>query len=67
MKVEISRIEDSQFVYQRSMVAMFGDRVQAVRFVLRLTEVVFPTPGDYSVVLSADDEWIAETRLEVVV
>lgn len=65
MRVEISRLEDTQLVYGRSMVAMFEDRVAESRFVLRLTDVVFPAPGIYSVVLFADDEWIAQTRLAV--
>ncbi|HKB04694.1 MAG TPA: hypothetical protein VKD90_20895 [Gemmataceae bacterium] len=67
MKVEISRIEDTKLVYRRSMVVLFEDRVQEVRFVLRLTDVVFPEPGIYSVVLFADDEWIAQTRLVLAV
>jgi hypothetical protein len=65
MRVQVSRIEDPDFVYERSMVVVFEDRVQEVQFVLRLSDVVFPKPGQYSVVLSADGEWIAETRLKV--
>jgi hypothetical protein len=67
MTVEISRIEDTKLVYRRSMVVMFEDRVQEARFVLRLADVAFPEPGVYSVVLFADDEWIAQTRLTVAV
>ena len=59
MRVEIGRIEDTRLVYRRSMVVVFEDRVIESRFVLRLTDVVFPEPGIYSVVLFADDEWIA--------
>ena len=67
MRLEISRIEDTKLVYRRSMVTVFEDRVQEARFVLRLTDVIFPEPGVYSVVLFADDEWIAQTRLTVAV
>jgi hypothetical protein len=65
MVVEISRMEDTRLVYRRSMVVVFEDRVIESRFVLRLTGVAFPEPGIYSVVLFADDEWIAQTRLAV--
>ena len=67
MTVEISRLEDTRLVYRRPMVMVFEDRVQEVRFVLRLAEVVFPEPGAYSVVLFADDEWIAQSRLGIAV
>ena len=67
MAMEISRIEDTKLVYRRSMVMVFEDRVQEARFVLRLPDVVFPEPGVFSVVLFADDEWIAQTRLAVAV
>jgi hypothetical protein len=67
MAMEISRIEDTKFVYRRAMVLVFEDRVQEARFILRLSDVVFPEPGVYSVVLFADDVWIAQTRLSVAV
>ena len=67
MRVEISRLQDTKLVYHRSMVVIFEDRVSEVRYILRLTDVVFPDPGDYSVVLFADDEWVAQTRVAVAV
>ena len=49
MRVMVSRLSDNRLVYSRVLPVEFRDRVEEVRFVLRIEHVVFPDPGQYVV------------------
>jgi Family of unknown function (DUF6941) len=65
MRVMLSRLEDNRLVYSRDLPVTFQDRVREVRFILHLSDVVFPDPGQYVIELLADGEWTAQTVIEV--
>jgi hypothetical protein len=65
MKVMVSRLDDNRMVYSRNLPTEFRDRIIETRFVLRLTDVVFPDPGEYVVELLADGEWVAQTVIKL--
>jgi hypothetical protein len=52
-------------IYHRSLKVTFQDRIQEVRFFLRIERCVFPVPGHYQIKLLADGEEIAQQRFRV--
>ena len=65
MRVMVSRVVDNRVVYWRDHRAVFRDRVIETRFILRVTDVQFPDPGQYVVEILADGEWVAQTTISV--
>lgn len=65
IRVMVSRLADNRLVYSRDLPVEFRDRVEEVRFVLRLQEVVFPEAGQYVAELLADGEWVAQSVVNV--
>jgi hypothetical protein len=65
MRVMVSRLSDNHVVYSGVVPVEFRDRVEEVRFILRVKNVVFPGPGIYAVELLAEREWVAQTTLNV--
>jgi hypothetical protein len=65
MRIMVSRLTDNLLVYSRDLSVDYVDRVEEVRFILRLEGVVFPNPGQYVVELLADGEWLAQTVINV--
>jgi hypothetical protein len=65
IKVKIVRLADEELIYEQERLVQFPNRLQQVRFLLRVTACAFPTPGHYEVQLSADNELLALNRLNV--
>jgi hypothetical protein len=63
--VVISRLTDLGVIYRQTMPQTFDDPLQEVRFYLRVSTCSFPEPGWYEVVLLADGEPVAQTRLQI--
>lgn len=66
MKLMISRLTDNHQVYSRDLPVEFRDRVEEVRFVVRLHQLVFPGHGQYTIELLADGEWMAQTVVSLI-
>jgi hypothetical protein len=61
----ITGLRSSSVIYARDITFNFVDKIQQVRYLFRLTDLSFPEPGAYSVVLTADGEWLAETVINI--
>ena len=65
MTVAVHRLDTMARVYAYSNYVRFSDRMQEVRFLLRIDRCPFPVPGDYQVSLLAEGEPIAQQRIRI--
>ena len=63
--VRISRAESDQTVYERQFSVTFANRLQEVRFFVRISHLRFPATGEYLVELYAEDDPLGMCTLKV--
>jgi hypothetical protein len=61
----IERLDTLEEIYRESRRVGFTDRLQEVRFVLRVTDCSFPVAGPYEISLKADGELLAAHKFRV--
>jgi hypothetical protein len=66
LMIEIEGLSRMERVYSYTTRVRFPDRVTATHFKFTVTDCSFPRPGQYQVVLYANREPIAQTRLDVI-
>jgi hypothetical protein len=66
LTIEIAGLSLFEQVYSHTTRVQFPDRVAATHFRFTVTDCSFPRAGTYQVVLYANREPIAQTRIEVV-
>ena len=59
--VKVSRMDTMDPVYAARVGVTFRDRLQEVRFKLRVEQCRFPVPGEYEASLWAGDDLLAQT------
>jgi hypothetical protein len=65
LDVVVSRLDNLDIVYRRSVQCRFTDPLQAVRCIFRIRDCSFPTSGHYQVSLLADRELVAQRKLVI--
>jgi hypothetical protein len=64
LDVIISRLDNDADVYRQSLRLWFGDRLQQVRFIYRITRCIFPAPGVYEVQLLGEGHLVARQTIQ---
>ncbi len=65
MSLVVSRLDTLDEVAQRRWRMRFADPLRIIRVIVRMRNVSFPVPGQYQLALFADEEWLAQTVLQV--
>lgn len=65
LDVVVRRLEDLKVIYRQRQRLQFADPLEEVRFLLRITNCSFPTPGAYDVQLLADGDMVGQHRFMV--
>lgn len=65
LTVSIQRLDTLAIMRQSSHRVRFIDRMQEVRFFVRVEDCRFPVPGHYQISLLADGNIIAQQRIQV--
>ena len=65
LDVIISNLADDELVYRESQRLRFGNRLQQVRFIYRVTRCIFPAAGVYEVQLLAEGQLVARQTIAV--
>jgi hypothetical protein len=65
LKLSIDRLDTLEEIYQWETPFQFPSPLQTVRYWLRIRDCSFPVPGYYQVSLSADDDTLAQRRINI--
>jgi hypothetical protein len=65
LEVVVVRLSDGDRIYERPVRLSFGDRLQEVRFIFRVTDCSFPAAGQYEIQLHADTQALAHHKIRV--
>jgi hypothetical protein len=66
MKLLVTRLETDQVIFSSKRSIQFADRLSMIRVMLRFRGLTFPEQGKYQCALWLDDEWMAQTGVELV-
>jgi hypothetical protein len=65
LEIVITRLADDATIFRESRPVHFGNKLQEVRFLFRVTGCTFPTAGKYQIDLFADGQYLAHHRINV--
>jgi hypothetical protein len=65
MEVFVQSLDNLEVIYRRSFRYRFLNPLREARLLLRVSHCVFPVAGPYQVVLTADAEMVAHSRLHI--
>ena len=66
LEVVIERLDTGEPIYHRIHSVRFVDRLQEMRFILRIRNVSFPVAGAYQVTLSANRDFLAQHEMRII-
>jgi hypothetical protein len=65
MELIVKGLTDLEVIHRHAMKVSFPSRLHEVRFLFRVTDCVFPSPGAYDVCLLTKNELLAQHRISV--
>ena len=66
LEVAVQRLDNLDVSYKRTRRIRFPGPMQEIRYIFRVRDCSFPIPGYYQIRLSAEGEFVAQTKFRVV-
>jgi hypothetical protein len=66
LRLVVERLDTAEEIFHESRTLRFGDHLQEVRFLFRVTSCSFPVAGRYDLILFANDSEVARHRIRIV-
>jgi len=65
LQVRVTRLQDDAVIYSQVLPVRFDSPLLEIRFVYRITSLIFPSAGRYAVELTANGDPLAATPIDV--